>query len=1309
MSETWVCEVGHQWKHTVRSDIPRPLFCPHCGNSAVNPLSNHSSIPADNDMTESPDGRQTNATFPLDDSDGVEATLDGQSTNRPFGLSKNDDADSLPCFPQTQRHLLSSANEESEVDSECEGDSFWTPSPSSFSDSPSEDFPNESPDSLDETLAKTDRRTAPETGGPGQHGAFDEDSSRATDSPDVSQTLPGRSGSQNDPTDTPSQQLLDDQTENVSGLEPLSGFNVLDPTQANSASPMDDLGRTDKRARGVPTGMIPPGELQEDGIPGTLEKPAEHERPTDKLPPGRFGKESYPHIPGYEILDTLGRGGMGVVYKARHISLNRECAVKMVLGGISASQSSILRFKLEAEAVAQLQHPNIVQVYDTGEHNGQPFFSLEYVQGGTLQQQLKEGSLPPREAAQLLAKLARGVFHAHQHGIIHRDLKPANILMDVSEGKAPGEPKITDFGLAKRLNEDDGYTGDGDILGTPTYMAPEQAQGRTREIGTATDVYALGAILYDLLTGRPPFKGETVMDTLQQVVHAEPIPPSRRVPNVPRDLETICLRCLQKRPHDRYSTAEALADDLDRFLTHRPIQARRVGALERMWKWSRRNPAAAALVLFCVVGVIVLAVGGYVIAQREANLRGIAEQERKVAMDQKAEAERQRVLADKHFEQAKSAVEEMLTRVGQQQLAYTPAMTKVRRDLLQRALHFYQQFLQDRGDSATLRQETARAFQRVGDIQSLLGDVDAARSAYSSAIEILSELAQDSKNTTARLWLGEVHAGIGVIEQRLNRMAKARKSFETAARIFLELHRESPNNEKFQFELARVQNSLGNLLQAQREKQLAIRDPYSKSIRFLEELVVRNPEPRYAEELARVRVNLATLLAPKEPNEAEKLYTQARQTLLKLALSQRDVPRYRMELGRTALNLGSLRFGSLDAQTALGSLREASRYLVPLVTTYPYVEDYRFLLALTYSNLTLVHEDRRDIDEAKKAVKKAIEHWEWLHKEQPKSSVFQHELAKAYHQQGTLAASEKDFEKGRTLLGKAIRLEKELVDKDRKDPRFGIELAKAQLDLGILEAKDAKADPAETQYKAALASLEALPKTASSEASRVKLICHLNLALLYLSTNRDGLAKPHEQELVKLRNAIQNGNGHRAELEDLSRNWATLGLQRRARRDFTGAIDALQQSLAIQKAALERQPKESRLQKAYAQVALELVKTYVAKGDHATAIKIVKSTLKRFPKSGGLKEKVAAEIARCVKKMQEDGSLTKAEKQKRKEVYGALAVDVLREAVKDGYRDDIHLETARVYEVLQERKDFQELLEKLITGKSGGAKTPEER
>jgi serine/threonine protein kinase len=309
----------------------------------------------------------------------------------------------------------------------------------------------------------------------------------------------------------------------------------------------------------------------------------------------RSPERDWPTIAGYEILGVLGWGGMGRVYKARQVNLQRLVALKVIRAGEDADAEQVARFREEARAIARMQHPNIVQIHEVGEENGHPFIALELVEGGSLAEHLRGTPLPVAAAARLVETLARAVHAAHQQGVIHRDLKPANILL-APPAFMPGHPgsmegwvpKITDFGLAKKRDESAGLTLSGAIMGTPGYMSPEQAAGRTREIGPASDTYALGVILYELLTGRTPFRGSTI-EILDQVRHAAPTPPRRLEPEISLNLETICLKCLEKESEKRYSSASALAADLKRFLEDKPIMARPIGPLGRLILWSRRN------------------------------------------------------------------------------------------------------------------------------------------------------------------------------------------------------------------------------------------------------------------------------------------------------------------------------------------------------------------------------------------------------------------------------------------------------------------------------------------------------------------------------------------------------------------------------------------------------------------------------------------------------------------------------------------------------------------------------------------------
>ncbi len=373
--------------------------------------------------------------------------------------------------------------------------------------------------------------------------------------------------------------------------------------------------------------------------------------------PGSRVTDEWPRIPGYEVEGRLGRGGMGVVYRARHLRLNRAVAIKMAIAGSHAASRE--RFQREAEAVAALRHPHVVQIYDVGDWEDRPYYAMELVAGGTMAQAEKPSV--PRKAAALLLPLAGGVAAAHAAGIIHRDLKPANILLELD-----GTPKIGDFGLSRRLDDASGLTMDGALIGTPSYMAPEQAAGAQDAVGPPADVYALGAILYELLTGRPPFRGETPAETARQVVHSEPMPPSRLNPRVPRDLEIICLKCLDKDPHCRYPSADALGADLRRFIDGEAIKAKPEGRVGRAWRRICRKPGLSAAAAGAALLTITLAVVSLWLAaeRNDAMRRAIIEQQ----TTEKAAEEDLRsmvsLMSRRQWAEARAALERAESRLG---------------------------------------------------------------------------------------------------------------------------------------------------------------------------------------------------------------------------------------------------------------------------------------------------------------------------------------------------------------------------------------------------------------------------------------------------------------------------------------------------------------------------------------------------------------------------------------------------------------------------------------------------------------------
>ena len=742
-------------------------------------------------------------------------------------------------------------------------------------------------------------------------------------------------------------------------------------------------------------------------------------------------------VPGYEILSELGRGGMGVVYKARQLGLNRLVALKMILSGDYAAASDLARFRLEAEAVAKLQHPGIVQVYAIDEVDGKPYFCLEFVNGGPLQKKLAGNPQSPRRAAHLVEKLAEAMAYAHQNHIIHRDLKPANVLLTET-----GEPKVADFGLAKKLDEQDSQTQSGSILGTPGYMAPEQAHGRTRDVGPAGDIYSLGAILYEALVGRPPFKGETVLDTLELVRSQEPVAPSRLQPKIPRDLETICLKCLQKDPKNRYHSAGALAEDLRRFQAREPILARPTPAWERAWKWARRRPLAAALIAVSALFALSIAVGGAAFGEYEQWRADEIER----LMDN---VKKQRKRAETNFESARSAVDEMLTSVGQQRLAYEPRMEKVRRDLLTKALNFQKQFLEEKSDDPDVRCEVGRAYTRVGDIQEMLGEHDEAEQSYGAAQTFLSRLnAEYPSNVRYHQDLATCMNNLGQLLKNAGRTPEAERALREAMDIRRKLADEEKDEED-QRELANVDNNLGGLLLVE-GRYMEAESLFRQSLGLVEEMAKASSDPSYQQNLARGHDNLGLLLAAVgRTDDAEQSFREALEVLEPLTKSYPNAPEYRQELAVNYNHLGNLWRDTNPAKSE-EFYRQSLDLRDRLVADFPTTPIYRQEQAASYHNLGLVRQAAGRGEEAEKAYSQALKIEDKLAADYPSVPDFSFELADSYINHAMLLQTALHLPEAEKAYGKALTSLNKLADKYPESPAYKQELATAHQNVGVL-------------------------------------------------------------------------------------------------------------------------------------------------------------------------------------------------------------------------------------------------------------------
>jgi tetratricopeptide (TPR) repeat protein len=1021
-------------------------------------------------------------------------------------------------------------------------------------------------------------------------------------------------------------------------------------------------------------------------------------------------------IPGYEIMGELGRGGMGVVYKALQKGPNRVVALKMILAGGHAEARDLMRFRIEAEAVGRLQHPNIVQVYEVGEQDGLPYFSLEYVDGGSLLGKVAGTPQPAREAAKTVQALAQAMDYAHRRGIMHRDLKPANILLT-----SDGVPKITDFGLAKRFDEDASQTRTGAILGTPSYMAPEQAAGKSKEVGPPADIYALGSILYELLTGRPPFRGETVLDTIKMVQSAEPLPPTRLHAKVPRDLETICLKALNKEPHKRYESAGLLAEDLRRFLTGEPILARPTPLWEHAWKWTKRRPAVAALIGVSTAAVVVVSVFGYVLASRESQraeeaivLRNAAEERRleaevqqnraqeqtKLAEERRTEAESQRERADKNFQQALAAVDAMLTRVGEEKLMHEPRMEKVRRDLLQKALRFYERFRETQGDSLYLLLQTGRAHQRVGDIQQLLGEKGAAEKAFRAAIDFFTDLTRKLPNQAEIMQeLGKSYAKLSLLLQEIGRRQEADETFQKSLDLKTQLVARYPNTADFRYDVAASYQNRALMLQTHNELSGAEED-YRRAVEIFGQLASDSPEVQsYQQELARTNVNYAVLMhTTNRSRKAEELFQKAMDVLVKLVARAPENEEFQRELGRVYLNFGVVKQMNGKVVDAEKNYRAAMETFAKLAEDFPTVPEYRQQLAAATTNLSNLLKITNRQEEAEKLVLQALDLQTKLARDFPSVPGYRQELARALNDYGILLAGTNRAYQAEDAWSRAISIQKQLASEFPKEPAYRQELGRSHMNFGILLAGQNHLERAEQEYRAAVSIQEQLeseaPTVAANREDLLSSYSNLGSLLTALGRRQDAekvllqIAALQERQLASSPKSARQENALGGTLSGLAKLQIEANKLAEARR-------YLQDAIKHQRIALAANVKNTKYRQELLTSYLGLVDVHVQLDEHAEAAQAIADLRKLLPAGSPELPTAAALLVRCATSAEKDSKLPEPKRKELARSYNDQAMQLLQEAVNGGYKDVNHLKNAEDFRQLRSREDFKKLVASL--------------
>lgn len=734
-----------------------------------------------------------------------------------------------------------------------------------------------------------------------------------------------------------------------------------------------------------------------------------------------------PDVPGYEILGELGRGGMGVVFRARQLRPNREVALKMILAGRYASRRDLNRLQNEAEAIATLDHPNIVPVLDLGEHEGLPYFTMRLIAGGSLARRPSMFLDDPRAAARLVLVIAGAVHHAHQRGILHRDLKPANILLDDE-----GQPHVTDFGLAKRIQSDVDLTLPGSVLGSPAYMAPEQASGDLSKITTATDVYGLGAILYTMLTGLPPLQNSSADDALDRLRNVDPPAPSRINSRVPRSLETVCRKCLEKDPTRRYTSAADLAADLRRWLGGEPIAARPVSPVTRCWLWVRRRPVQAALAASLLAALVAGSVGVGTQWRRAETHRRDLIRERRLLLASEASEREGRLRSQARFSLALEAVQGYFNGAAESSMLLAPDLNDSRRKLLLQASDYFKKLQSSLEDdpSPEAQAQLAEAYTRFASISAELGSEDVARSTYDQAIVIRRRLVAESPDELEHLrQLSDTVFVRGLAERKWNRMDAALRSFAESRSILEDLIRRTGGDERH---VSALSWTLGNIasvqfLQGQREEALR---GHERVMAIRDELVQNHPTNRqYRSDRAWVWQDIGigqTLL--RRFDEAGQILSRASDEFEAL---HREEPGNIATMERLIGTLNQVAATAWEMKrpdVMLGASQRAIEIAGELYRFAP--DDYRYSRALA---LAYWHDYRRrhmagDRQGARRSLERSIAIDEKLVRTYPTAVRFQDDLARALvmlsqldHESGNAVAALASIEKARDIRTALLR------------------------------------------------------------------------------------------------------------------------------------------------------------------------------------------------------------------------------------------------------------------------------------------------
>jgi serine/threonine-protein kinase len=791
---------------------------------------------------------------------------------------------------------------------------------------------------------------------------------------------------------------------------------------------------------------------------------------------------------GFEVLEVLGRGGMGVVYKARDTRLDRLVAIKTLLAGAHAGPELLTRFVNEAVTVARLEHPNIVQLHAVSDAGGQPCLVMEYLPGGSLAQRLRGRPQPAAHCAEMVEALARAVHSAHQAGVVHRDLKPANVLL-----AADGTPKVADFGLAKQLDRDGGPTHSGAILGTPAYMAPEQAGGMTRQVTPLIDVYALGAILYEMLTGRPPFLADEPVQTVLLVLGTEPVAPRRLQPGVPRDLETICLKCLEKSAARRYASAADLADDLRRFREGLPIAARPAGPLVRLAKWVRRRPGPAALAGVSALALVaVLAVGAWYqvhladALRNEKSARSRADDLNVMLTRSITEEQKQRARAVDNLELAGERLDQFAEAL-EAEFSALPRTSRVRRDVWDAVLALQQPVLERDPTNPYLRRLRVQQEWHRGVALESPAERERACQSLRQALADLDDLPAAGDERARKQLRARVLNTLGLVLS-VDDPDAAEKTYRQAQQSLAGLTEGDGASPEYVRDLAMIDNNLGLLL-SRREPRDEGRELLREAVRLREGLVRHHgDDPRHRLELAQSRINLGSLeRAAGRRADAAKEFAAAVAAFAELPSSLSGRADCRRNRAMAESNLAASLESPAEVEAAY---RRATEQFDALAESFPFEPEFRVNAAYTRKQLAHRLLQRAQGREAEDLLREAVRLAERLSLDEPDSISFRKEWLEALDALSSVLSEQNRTKEVAPLWRAAEDAAREVAR--RRTDAHGPRLLAAVLQeaaLQRLKAGDA-ADAVRLATEAVLRRQEAQQRQPPDPGDRTRLVSH---------------------------------------------------------------------------------------------------------------------------------------------------------------------------------------------------------------------------